>query len=270
MRHRIVSSTPVRPAGGPDISHLGSSPSRVQSVDRAVLLLRAVAAAGGDGAATTALGDACGLNRATAWRLLWTLETHGMVVHDRARGRWRLGATVLDLAREAGLDAVLDDVRGVLETLALQTGETAAVAVLQGGELTYVEEATPPAAVAVSWVGRPISLHATSTGKVLLAWSSPAEVDALLGESLASYTGSTVTERRALLAELEVVRARGYATCAGEYDAAAWGVSAPVLGRDGRLVAVLSIWGPSSRVPPERFPVLGEVALAAASRLAGG
>ena len=88
MRARVSAKKPAGPASGPDNSGSGLSSSRVQSVDRAVSLLRAVADAGSDGAATVALGDACGLNRATAWRILTTLEAHGLVVSDRASGHW--------------------------------------------------------------------------------------------------------------------------------------------------------------------------------------
>lgn len=267
MRYRRVTTPPPRPPGGPDKPPDGASPSHVQSVDRAVRLLWAVAEAGPAGAATTALGAACGLNRATAWRILWTLQAHGLVDNDRASGAWTLGHGVADLARTGGVDGALHDVAEVLEGLAMQTGETAALAVVRNGTLVYVDEATPPAAVSVSWVGRPISLHATSTGKVLLAWSSPAEVDRLLRDRLERFTDTTVTDRDALDEHLEQTRARGWATCRGEYDEAAWGVSAPVLDRAGRLLAVLSIWGPPPRVTDARFEALAEAVLAGAARM---
>ncbi len=103
MRARVSAKKPAGPASGPDNSGSGLSSSRVQSVDRAVSLLRAVADAGSAGAATVALGDACGLNRATAWRILTTLEAHGLVVSDRATGHWTLGPGLVDIARSAGL-----------------------------------------------------------------------------------------------------------------------------------------------------------------------
>jgi IclR family acetate operon transcriptional repressor len=71
-----VITSPVNPAvdsrGGvlPD-----DRTGRVQSIDRAAALLRAVAQAGPDGAPVAVLAAATGLNRATAWRLLATLET---------------------------------------------------------------------------------------------------------------------------------------------------------------------------------------------------
>ena len=230
----------------------------MQSVDRAARLLRAVAAAGSDGAGTVALGEACDLNRATAWRILSTLETHRPRASTTASpGCGRSARAPSASSARPGHDVLLHDTREVLERLALQTGETAALAVPRNGGLSYVEEVAPPAVVAAPWGNQPISLHATSTGKVLLAWSSDEVVDRLLPRRLERFTDSTITDRDALLADLELVRQRGYACCDAEYDPAAGGVSAPVLDAAGRLLAVVSVWGPPPRVAPARFPVLG-------------
>jgi DNA-binding IclR family transcriptional regulator len=265
---RVSAKKPTGGPAGPDNSGAGLSSSRVQSVDRAVSLLRAVADAGSGGAATVALGDVCGLNRATAWRLLSTLETHGLVVSDRSTGRWSLGAGLVDIARSAGSDVVLRDVHAVLESVALQVGETAALAVLRHGSLTYVDEVAPTAIVSASWSGQPVSLHATSTGEVVLAWSTDEELARLMPRRLKRYTDTTITHRTELRADLDLTRERGYATCRGEFDVSAWGVSAPVLDRTGRLLAVLSIWGPPPRVVPERFPALGAITIEAAAKMA--
>ena len=241
---------------------------RVQSIDRAVHLLRAVAdARGGASSGTVALSGACGINRATAWRILSTLESHGLVSCDRSLNQWTIGAGLVEIVRFSGLDAVLRDAHAVLEKLAAQTGETASLAVLRQGALVYADEVVPASPVAANWSGRTVSLHATSTGKVLLAWASEAEVADLLPRRLQRFTGTTITDRPALRADLEQTRARGYATCRGELDDSAWGVSAPVLDHTGRLLAVLSLWGPRDRIPAERFPALGEVAIAAAAGL---
>ena len=270
MRARVAAKKSPGPPAGPDNSASSvssTSSSRVQSVERAVWLLRAVAAAGTTGSATAALGEACGLNRATAWRILTTLEAHELVVSDRASGHWSLGPGLVDIARSAGSEVVLRDVHQVLERLSHQTGETAALAVVRQGALIYVDEVAPQAVVSASWVGQQVSLHATSTGKVLLAWSTEEERARLLPRRLKRFTDKTITERRALHADLDRTRDRGYATCYGEFDVSAWGVSAPVLDRTGQLLAVLSIWGPQPRVAAERFPILGATAVEAARRL---
>ena len=239
----------------------------MQSVDRAVGCSGRLPTPDRRALATAALGEACGLNRATAWRILTTLESHGLVVSDRASGHWSLGPGLVDIARSAGSEVVLRDVHEVLERLAHQTGETAALAVVRQGALTYVDEVAPSAIVSASWSGQPVSLHATSTGKVLLAWSTEEELARLMPRRLKRFTATTITDRAALREDLDRTRERGYATCYGEFDSSAWGVSAPVLDRTGRLLAVLSIWGPPPRVAAERFPTLGAIASEAARRL---
>ena len=232
-----------------------------------MLLLRAVAEASERDSTAARLAESCHLNRATAWRILSTLETHGIVCVDRPSGRWSVGAAVVEIARAAGADALVASARPTLERLSSQTGETAAVAVVRGGGLTYVDEVTPGAIVAATWAGRVVPLHATSTGKVLLAFGDPAALHRLRSRPLPSYTATTVTDPDALLAELERTRERGFAVCRGEYEASAWGVSAPVLDSFDRPVAVLSIWGPDTRVGDDRFEALGTLARTAAADL---
>jgi IclR family acetate operon transcriptional repressor len=240
---------------------------RVQSVDRAVDLLLALAAASPAEATAPALARACGLNRATAWRLLKTLQIRGLVTVDDATGRYAIGLTAVELGNAAGPDALIAVARPVLERTCARTGETASLAVPDVDGLTYVDEVTPAAVVTASWLGRSVPVHATSTGKALLAFLPPEQVRRVLDGALTSFTGTTITDRQELAAELAATRARGYGVCAGELESSLYGVSAPVLDRTGRPLAVLSIWGPRDRVPPERFAELGGVAVRAAAEV---
>ena len=245
------------------------SSSRVQSVQRAAALLRALAAAPGGRSSAPELADACGLNRATAYRILHTLAEDRLVTFEKKSGSFAIGPGLLELARPAGVEGLLRSARPVLARLALQTGETAAVAVVRNEGLTYVDEVAPSAIVAASWRGRVVPLHATSTGKALLAFSERAAVRWMLEDPLTAYTATTVTDAAELEAELEQTRVRGYGVCRGEYDATAFGVSAPVLGASGQPVAVLSIWGPEGRVGDEQFGTLGALVAEAAAGLGG-
>jgi DNA-binding IclR family transcriptional regulator len=249
---------------------VASRSQTVQSVDRAMALLQAVATAAESDATAARLAESCGLNRATAWRILHTLEVHGVVTCARETGRWSVGATIVDLARSAGAEALVAAAHPRLERLSMQTGETAALAVPRVDGLTYVDEVAPPAIIAATWLGQTVPLHATSTGKVLLAFGDPGLLPSVTGRGLERYTDSTLTTREALDAELAHVRLRGFATCLGEYETSAWGVSAPVQDRSGRLLAVLSIWGPGSRVTQERFEVLGPLVQETAATLLRG
>jgi DNA-binding IclR family transcriptional regulator len=242
------------------------STGRIQSVDRAIDLLLAVAAAGPTSASAPALARACGLNRATAWRLLKTMQARGLVALDAATGRYSIGLTTVELGN-AGPDALIAAARPVLERTCAQTGETASLAVPGMGGLTYVDEVTPTAVLTASWLGRSVPVHATSTGKALLAFLPVEQVRRLLDGALTAFTDTTITDPQALAAELATTRARGYGVCAGELESSLYGVSAPVLDRAGRPLAVLSIWGPKDRVHEGMFPELGSVAVRAAAQV---
>lgn len=239
----------------------------VQSVVRAVDLLRAVARASGAEATTTALGERCGLNRATAWRILTTLESTGLVTCDRDSGRWSVGIGLVDLAAGSGLEALIHAARDVLRDVSERTGETAGLAVLRGGELVYVDEVVPDAVVAATWSDHPVPLHATSTGKAYLAALPREEAQALTGSILRRYTDTTLVDERELWSDIDRTGERGYGVCRGEFESSAWGVSAAVVDPAGRPVAVVSVWGPDTRIDDARFEELGAVAARAATAL---
>jgi DNA-binding IclR family transcriptional regulator len=251
--------------------HSGST--RVQSVERAAALLRAVATASGRDSSATALAEAVGLNRTTTWRILTTLEQQRLIFRDAGTGTYSLGFGLIDLAGQAAGEALVRSARVVLRHLAAEAGETAALALPRDGVLTYVAEATAGAVVAAGWQGRQVSLHATSTGKVLLAYSDPADLRMMLGlprgGRLPRFTSSTITSLTALEKELAVIRERGFAVCRGEFESSAWGVSAPVLDAAGRPVAVISLWGPSERLTADRFEPLGAIVIEGAAAIAG-
>jgi DNA-binding IclR family transcriptional regulator len=239
---------------------------RVQSVERALALLDAIAAGPPRGSTAAELALACGINRATAWRLLATLEGRGLVDRDPATSRYQIGYTVARLAAAAGADGLVRRAHHVLERICAQTGEAAILAVGRRSGLVYVDEVAPPAVLTVNWLARPVPLHATSTGKAWLAWLPEQEARSVLGPVLEGFTDATVTDVSRLLGELGRIRERGYAVSAGELEPALCGVSAPVLRRgEDRPLAVFSIWGWADRMPPSRFEALGAVAIEAAA-----
>ena len=242
--------------------------SRVQSVDRALNLLDAVAAAATRGATVTVLAAQCDLNRATAWRILGTLEDHGWVERDPSTNRYKVGLALIRMTAAAGYDGLVRRTRPILERVSEQTGETAALAIAGLHGVTYIGEVAPQSVLAVSWLAREVPLHATSTGKAFLAWLPQDEAIGMLERPLPGYTDTTVTDPELLLAELTKTRGRGYAESAGEFEATLYGVSAPVLDEsDARPLAVFSIWGPVNRVPVARFAELGPIAVEAAAEI---
>jgi DNA-binding IclR family transcriptional regulator len=232
---------------------------RIQSIDRAVELLYAIAVAPDS---APSLAERCGLNRSTAWRILATLEHHGLVERDPAGNRYGLGIGVVKLAAAAGHEPVVRLAQPVLHALADATGETVNLAVAHRLELVYADQVQARHVMAPNWLGHAVPLHATSTGKAFLAALPEAELDGLLRGPLERFTDATITDPRTLRAELEDVRERGYAVSRGELEPALWGVSAAA-----DAATVVSVWGADARVR-DRIDELGAHATAAARELA--
>jgi DNA-binding IclR family transcriptional regulator len=241
----------------------------VQSVDRAVALLKAIAA--GTAPSTAAeLALACGINRSTAWRLLSTLEANGLVERDPITQRYAIGYAAFQVASAAEDDAIARRLRPIIARVAEQTGEIVTLAAARRFSLVYVDQADPPKTLSPNWMGRPIPLHATSSGKVFLAWLPDQERESLLSGGLEAYTARTITDRDQLEAELAEIRRVGYGTCLGEFEDFSNGASAAVLDRRGRPVVIVNIWGPSQRVTRGRLPALGRTVLRTAHEISAG
>jgi DNA-binding IclR family transcriptional regulator len=244
----------------------GSSPRTIQAVDRAAELLKAVARSP-QPLSVSELASATGLNRSTAWRLLATLDHHGLVERDPATQRYSVGHAVLQIAAAGDHDALVRRARPVLQRLAQRTGETANLAVAKRFNLVYVDQVEAPNVMSPNWLGRSVPLHATSSGKAFLAWLPREEREALTPVRLKRYTETTITSRRDLEEELEAVRRDGYSICAGELEQTLYGASSAVLNERQRPVAIVSVWGPEHRVFRERLPEVGAEAVRAAGEI---
>jgi DNA-binding IclR family transcriptional regulator len=250
-----------------DTVHASTSRSRtIQSVDRAAALLKAIADSPRP-PTVIELAEECGLNRSTTWRLLATLDAHGLIERDPVSQRYSLGYAFLRIAAGADVDPLVRRARPVLERLARETGEATNLAVARRFDLVYVDQVDPPQIMAPNWFGRSVPLHATSTGKAYLAFLGDDERRAVLPARLERYTPATITDRKRLEAELGQVQRDGYAVCVGELEESLFGASAPVLSEQARPVAIVSVWGTERRLPRTLLPETGRLALRAAGEI---
>ncbi len=231
----------------------------VQSVDRALSILTLLARHGQLG--ITEIAEQLGVHKSTAFRLVATLEAHDVVTQVHGRGKYRLGVGVLRLAgaSRVRLDLVQES-RPVTTALAAAVGETVNLAVLSGHEALYLDQVAGPSALQLHmWTGQRIPLHATSNGKVLLAYAPAGTVDALLDDPLPTFTDRTIASVADLQAELRTVREQGFAVAVDELEQGLTAVAAPVVGVDGLVVASLSASGPSFRLPFERLDAVSTI-----------
>jgi IclR family transcriptional regulator, acetate operon repressor len=239
-----------------------------QAVARAVSLLKAFSDAR-RGWRLTDLARAAHLHKATAHRLLAALEREGMVTRDAAGEHYRLGPEAIALGARA---ARASDLRAIvvpeLETLAANSGETATLEVPVAGAMLILHEVPGRALLgAVREVGTRWPVHATSTGKALLALLPTEERRDVLGQRLSRHTPRTITAAGALDRELGRIRRRGYAVAAEELERGYVAVGAAVQDSDGRPVAAISLGGPRVRFPAARIALLGRQVRAAADRI---
>jgi DNA-binding IclR family transcriptional regulator len=238
----------------------------VQSVDRALRILEILARSGESG--VTEISAALDVHKSTAFRLLATLEQHGLVEQVEGRGKYRLGVGLLRLAgaTSARLD-VVQEARPLCKQLAASTGETVNLATLSGNSALYLDQVAGPSALQPhNWVGQHIPLHATSNGKVLLAWLPPSDLGDLLGR-LPAFTGLTITTRSRLKRELETVREQGYAVAVDELEIGLTAIAAPVRNAHGDVVCSMSLSGPTFRLPTARVTEVTPQLIEAADEL---
>jgi DNA-binding IclR family transcriptional regulator len=239
---------------------------RIQAVDRAIVLLKSIAASTTPPTALE-LARACRLNRSTAWRLLRTLEHHGLVDRDPVTQRYTVGYGVIPVAGAVTDDTLVRRVRPLLAELATRTGESVTLAVAKRFNLVYVDQVDPPSVMAPNWLDKPLPLHATSGGKAFLAWLGRDERDAVLPKDLPRYTSTTITDREQLERELEEVRRTGYALCMREYEEFSSGASAAVLNPRRYPIAVVNVWGPAPRNPARKLHQVGREAIKTADEV---
>lgn len=234
-------------------SDTGNGSGNLQSVDRALQVLELLAGWGQGG--VSELADEMGVHKSTASRLLNALEARELVEQTTERGRYRLGFGLVRLARrvDVHLDLV-EQARPLTDALARSLGESVNVAVLREHFAVNVVQSRGAASVATSnWVGQLTPLHATSSGKVLLAHLDRDERTALLARPLERFTKHTHTDPDALRVELRTVAEEGHACTRGELEIGLNAVAVPVRGEDGRVIAALSASGPDYRLGAEQL-----------------
>jgi DNA-binding IclR family transcriptional regulator len=245
-------------------STASSQSARIQSVDRAIRLLKAIA----DSPVPlplAAVAGAAAVNPGTAWRLLATLEDHGLVARDA--GGYAVGYSAVRIAASADETALKTVARPLLERLVDDTQEAASISVPRHMTIVSIDHITSPRVVSAGWVGEQLPLHCTSNGKMLLASLPEDELDAFLRRTLTGLTPATITKPRTLRAELRKVRERGYGTEAEEFEPGLHAVSAAARDARGMPIAILSVSGPAYRMPRPRLDDIGALLVQAAAEL---
>jgi len=228
--------------------------SGVGVVDKVVRILDAIEASP---ATLAELVNRSGLARPTAYRIAVALERHGYVERD-GQGRFQVGPRIPALAATVRQDPLEQAAAAILPRLRDTTNESAQLYRRVGDVRRCVAAAERASGLRDTVpVGADLPMTAGSAAQVLLAWEPAAEV--------APY----VERARFAAAVLTTVRRRGWAASVGERESGVASVSAPVFGRDGRVVAAVSVSGPIDRLTRQPGRLHAAEVVAAARALTG-
>ena len=213
-----------------------------------------------------------GIPKSTVFRVFSTLQHLGVLIRDESEKSYRLGYGVpglltagedLETLRRAALPQMI--------RLRDQFGETVNLGKLQHDKVVYLE--VVPSESALRFSERPgatVALHASSLGRAILAFSPPAVVDGLIGgRPLTALTAKTITDEAKLRQELATVRLQGYSLEVEESAMQAVCVGAPILDRNGKAVAGLSLSGPIHRFRPQEDGTIIAALRAATAEISG-
>ena len=196
------------------------------------------------------------MNKSTAYRMLETMRQLGYVQQDEPNGRYMITTKMWQIGVRAfqRLD-IRNIAKPYLDTLAKETDEPAVLAIIEGNEVVIVDRAASSQAIqTVSQIGSRTPIHCSSLGKAFLMVEAEEKLQQIK-RPFQQFTPRTITRIADLRQDVEAAISAGVATAFDEFDEGVSGVSAPILGSDGKVHCTIGITLPTSRAEGEQFEV---------------
>lgn len=198
------------------------------------------------------------VSKSTASRLVKTLVSEDFLEKDQDSSGYRLGKALLTLGGIfVSAEETYSEIAPYLNDLVAETKENAHFAVLSGEEIIYLMKYIGPyysnTKIQVGEINPP---HATSTGKVLLAYSSSEVTESIVAKGLEAYTENTITNPYKFQKELENIRKQGYSVSVEEFTLGNISFAAPIFNMEGELIGAVGLAGPTSRIKDGQIDVM--------------
>jgi IclR family KDG regulon transcriptional repressor len=227
----------------------------IQALHHALNVLETFLEQGNAVQGISGISDGLGLNKSRVFRILNTFEQHHFVQRDPETKQYRLGVALMAFGEAARRRLEVVRVASpILDDLAERSGETVHLGVLDGDESVCVARRVSAHSVRLyAEIGRRAPLHVGGVPKVLLAYLPAKERERVLYRGgLLPITDQTITDPGALEEVLAEIRHNGYNVSAGDLDPEVHSIAAPIRDHAGRVVAAVSVAGPSHRFPPDK------------------
>lgn len=260
-----MEQTEKRQRGRPRAFNGPSENASVQSLDRALRILAIVAQ--GDGLSLSELANASGVPAPTAYRMLTTLQGHGMVEFDKTSQLWSIGVETYRMG-SAFLRSrkLVDRARGVMQDLMEKTGETANLGVAEDDCVVFISQVETHQAIRAFFrPGTRSPFHASGIGKAVLAHLDGDRVAAIARKAgLETFTAKTLSSLPALSRDLAEIKERGWSVDDEERNEGMRCVAAAIFNEFGEPVGGVSVSGPTVRVTSQRLAEIGPMVRQAA------
>ncbi len=212
-----------------------------------------------EGISLSALARLSGLNVSTTYRMVSVLTTEGFLTQPYKRGKYSLGPKFLEFSQAYMRKIKVREVAlPFMENLHKTVGESVNLAIFESGEAVYIEHIKSDHNLRMfTELGSRGPLHCSGVGKVFLANMASEEANFFKNRLLKKYTDNTKTSAGELEVELAAVHQNGFAIDNEEREAGVRCVAAPIRGIEGKVIAALSISGPSIRLSKKKVRGLG-------------
>ncbi|WP_017906611.1 IclR family transcriptional regulator [Pseudomonas asplenii] len=234
----------------------------VGAVSRLFAVLRSLGDSPEEGERVTQLAERVGLSQPTTHRLLRSLMDEGMVEQDGRSKRYRLSLEFFALAARAGRSGNLRElVRPALLRLSASLGDSLFLLARSGFDAICLDRSEGPFPIRTFTgdIGGRVALGVGQGSLAILAFLPEDERETVIRYNLPRLRDFHLYDEVFLRSEVENVRQLGYAgRNTGALQGMA-GVAVPILDRDGRAVAALSVATISDRLGPDRLPTVVEL-----------
>lgn len=257
-----------RPRGRPKAFHDKTDQNTVQSLDRAMSLLKRLSES--SGLTLSELAAESEQAPATVYRVLVTLQGHGMVEMEEPGQLWHVGAGSFRIGSSfLRRTKLAERARGPMQALMRATGETANLGVESRDEVLFLAQVETHEAIRAFFPPGTLSpMHVSGIGKALLAWYPEDRVRAIIARrGLTGFTPLSLTAPQSLMRDLARTRERGFAIDDQEKAQGMRCVAAPIFNGFGEPVAGLSVSGPAFRIGLEDAARIGAEVRAAADEV---
>lgn len=223
-----------------------------QSVTKALSIINLLAAAEGS-LSLKEISKRLDLTPSTAHHIITSLKMEKFVEQEKGSRKYRLGIRCYEIGLSDNYYKVLaEKAKPALESLARESGESANLAILVEGQITYIaQEQSTEKQIMKTFVtlGQRSPVHCTGVGKVLISELPEDEIKKIINtHGLKKFTASTITSADDLLKELEIVKQQNYAIDNEEREEGVFCVAVPLINSAGKTIASISLSGPIHRM----------------------